>query len=291
MSLNVFVLGGTGLIGRGVVRELTGNGHTVIALSRSPASDKVLQALGARPVRGDMREPAGWRRHLNDADAFVQVAATFGDDMGAVDAVVIDALEEAASKRSEPLQVVYTGGCWLYGATGDEVADEERPFSPIPAFAWMVNHAERLAANDALRVAVIHPAMVYATGKGVFERFVDAARDRRPIQIWGAAETRWPLVHRDDLAVACRLVLEAGLTGHYNASAEVGVPVSRIAAVIAERARSTAGIEVRARKAVVAEHGDWAVGSTLDQRMSSERLRRTVGWVPRFIAFEGAQLF
>ena len=291
MSLNVFILGGTGLIGRGVVRELVAHGHPVNALSRSPASDKALEDLGARAVRGDMRAPEEWRNHPKDADAVVQVAATFDDDMGAVDAAVIDALEAGASERSEPLQVVYTGGCWLYGATGDEVADEARPFAPIPAFDWMVHHAKRLMANDALAVAVLHPAMVYAKGQGVFDRFVDAAREHRPIPIWGAAGTRWPLVHRDDLAVAYRLVLEAGLTGHYNVSAEVGVPVSRIAAVIADRAQSTSGIEVRSAVEVVAEHGDWAVGPTLDQQMASAALRRAVGWTPRFSAFEDAELF
>ncbi|MEM8663438.1 MAG: NAD-dependent epimerase/dehydratase family protein [Pseudomonadota bacterium] len=290
MALKVFILGGTGLIGSGVIRELVGHGHVVTALSRSPASDDRLRALGACPVRGDMREPDGWRGHLNSEDAVVHVAATFGDDMGAVDAAVIDALERVAPGRTEPLKVVYTGGCWLYGATGDEIADEGRPFAPIPAFAWMVEHARRLMANRELRTAVVHPAIVYAKGLGGFEHFIAAARKGEPIPVWGAPATRWPLVHQEDLAVAYRLALETRVRGHYNASAEIGVPVERIVAEIARRTGSSAGFTVRSAGDVIAEHGSWALGPMLDQQMTSAKLREAVDWNPTYADFAETEL-
>ena len=288
--MDIFVLGGTGLIGRGVVRELVHHGHRVDALSRSPASDRVLRALGARPVRGDMREPGVWCERIGERSAVVQVAATFDDDMAAVDALVLDALEGVADQRSRPLRIIYTGGCWLYGATGDKVADEARTFAPIPAFAWMVDHARRLTESDAFDAAILHPAMVYAKREGAFDRFIAATRENRPIPIWGSPETRWPLVHRDDLAVAYRLALEAGLMGHYNVAAEDGVRIERIAKEIACRTGSTAGITVRTIDEAVAEHGSWAVGPTLDQRMTAAKLREAAGWPPRHASFENAEL-
>ena len=288
--MDIFVLGGTGLIGRGVVRELVHHGHRVDALSRSPVSDTCLRALGARPVRGDMRDPEAWCERIGERSAVVQVAATFEDDMAAVDALVLDALEGVADQRSRPLRIVYTGGCWLYGTTGEEVADESRLFAPIPAFAWMVDHARRLMESDAFDAAILHPAMVYAKGEGAFDRFIAAARENRSTPIWGSPETRWPLVHRDDLAVAYRLALEAGLMGHYNAAAEDGVRVGRIADEIARRTGSTAGITVRTVDEVVAEHGSWAIGPTLDQRITAAKLREAAGWTPRHARFENAEL-
>ena len=76
----------------------------------------------------------------------------------------------------------------------------------------------------------------------------------------------------------------------HDVSAEVAVPVLRIASVIAERARSTAGVETRSAAKVVDEHGDWAVGPTLDQQMASATLRQAVGWTPQFNSLEDVEL-
>ena len=49
----MLLLGGTGFIGREVVRVAADAGWQVAALSRSEAGDVLLRRLGAAPVRGD----------------------------------------------------------------------------------------------------------------------------------------------------------------------------------------------------------------------------------------------
>ncbi len=57
--MKVGVTGGTGVVGRALVRHLVGEGHQVSALARTPASSTELMGLGATPVEGDVIDPPG----------------------------------------------------------------------------------------------------------------------------------------------------------------------------------------------------------------------------------------
>lgn len=281
--MRIFVLGGTGSIGTGIVLELRDSPHETLALSRSEAADAHLLAMGATPVRGDLRDPEAWVHKAVTSDAVVHAAATFADDMAAVDERVVTALIAAASTVGTRCRMLYTGGCWLYGETGDRVATEDHPFDPLPAFAWMIDHGRRLSDAPAFSTAIVHPAMVYHSGGGVFRGFVEAAREGRPIEIWGSPQTRWPLVHRSDLARAYRLLLERpDLEGHFNVVSEQAVRVGEIVDTVARAVGSGLPSMVRSIEEVVAEHGAWARGHALDQQMSAARLRSQTGWAPQF---------
>ena len=285
--MKVFILGGTGSIGTAIVAELVRRSHQVIGLSRSKKSDEQLSLVGARPFRGDLSAPSEWVNAAMSCDAIVQVAATFGDDMADVDAVAMSALIKAAEEQSELKRLIYTGGCWLYGETGDEIATEDRPFNPLQSFAWMIKHAEQLLQVRNLSTAVIHPAMVYhGNGGGVFSRFLSSAKTVNPIEIWGSAATRWPLIERTDLArVYCDLLERPDLTGYFNAVAEEGVAVSDIASSISEACGSQQEFVVRSVQDVVNENGAWAKGPTLDQQMSGQKLKAATGWKPQILNY------
>jgi len=285
--MQVFILGGTGAIGAAVVAELVKRNHQILALSRSAKSDELLLSAGATPFRGDLTEPDHWADTAISSDAIIQAAATFGEDMGDIDAKAMQALAAASDTRTEPTRLIYTGGCWLYGETGNEIATEDRQFDPLPAFSWMVTQAQMLLDAPQLRTAVIHPAMVYDMREGgVFHRFLSAAKAGQRIEIWGSKATRWPLIESSDLArVYCDLVERYDLEGFFNAVAEEGVTVGRITSVISEAYRSPAEPIIRSVGDVVKENGAWAKGPTLDQQMSARKLRSTVGWQPKFVDF------
>lgn len=215
---------------------------------------------------------------MSEIDGIIQAAATFEEDMGPVDRRVLTALARAAQTAGTRPRFIYTGGCWFFGETGDEIATEESPFNPLPEFDWMVENAARLAASSAFSTAIIHLAMVYSEEGGVFARFVENASKKELIEIWGNAGIRWPLVHRDNLASAYRLLLERpDLTGHFNASAQTGKKVGDIAAWFA----GASGIAVNPAEKAVAAYGKLAEGPMLDQQISSAKLRIVCHWVPR----------
>lgn len=273
--MHVFILGGTGTIGSAILSALQDGPHRVSALSRSTVSDERLRQLGATPLRGDLRRPTDWIAAALTADAIIHTAATFEDDMAMVDDRLVTALLDHARGRT---RLLYTGGCWLYGDTGGAIATETSRFDPIPAFDWMLRNSARLLDSPAFATAILHPAMVYTDTGGAFDRFLAAARAGQPVELWGSAETRWPLIHAADLARAYIALLDRpDLTGHFNAVAEAGVPVGDIARTLTNRPPI-----VLPRAEALARHGDWALGPMLDQVLSADKLRADTGWSPRF---------
>jgi nucleoside-diphosphate-sugar epimerase len=279
--MQILMLGGTGSIGSAVVTTLVRRGHEVTALARSDASERKLETMGAKVLRGDIRSPDRWLSAVDRVDGVIHAATDFGSDMAAIDQGLLDALLPQLSANARGQLFLYTGGCWLYGATGDSVATEVYPFDALPPFAWMLPAIRRVLTAPGIRGVVIHPAMVYEGLEGVFARFANDARSIGRVRVVGNERTRWPLVHRYDLATLYALALESSSPGQsYNAAAVEGLPVGIIARAIARRFGADETPVLREVDAVAAELGEWARGYALDQQMSGDKARRELGWHP-----------
>ena len=60
MHVNVFVTGGTGLVGRRLVQRLTQRGDAVVALTRRPEAARELLGAGVAIVDGDPMRAGDW---------------------------------------------------------------------------------------------------------------------------------------------------------------------------------------------------------------------------------------
>jgi nucleoside-diphosphate-sugar epimerase len=263
-----------------MVRALVKRGHEVAGLARSESSAKKLAACGALPVPGNIRKPEEWLAALVGCDGVIHVACDFGDAMQEVESRLLDSLLPSLARNA--CRFIYTGGCWLFGATGDRVATEATPFSPLPAFAWALQHMQRILETPGLEPITIHPAMVYAGDGGVFSDFARDAVAEKPIRIVGSANVRWPLVHSDDLADLYALALERGMAREsYIGAAIDGLRVGRIARAFARRyGGSGRDLEIVSADQISAELGEWARGYALDQQLSGEKARSILGWTP-----------
>jgi nucleoside-diphosphate-sugar epimerase len=202
--------------------------------------------------------------------------------MQEIESQLLDALLPCLAASGQKRKFIYTGGCWLFGATGDRVATEASPFSALPAFAWAQQHVRRILETSAIEPVIIHPAMVYERDGGVFSGFARDGAQRRPIRVVGSENVRWPLVHSDDLADLYVLALERGIACEsYIGSAVDGLSVGSIARAFARRHGGIdREIQIVSVDEITAELGEWARGYALDQQLSGEKARSKLGWKP-----------
>ena len=72
--MSIFVVGGTGTLGRPVVRQLVAAGFEVRGLARSSANVSQLRDLGAEPVRADLFDTAQMERALRGCKRVLHLA-------------------------------------------------------------------------------------------------------------------------------------------------------------------------------------------------------------------------
>lgn len=279
--MRVLTIGATGYLGGAAARGLRTAGHTVVAAARSAGSRAALEALGYEVVNGDVNDPAGLAGVAAGCDAVVYAVQLSGEDAERIETAALQALAGALDGSGKAL--IYTSGVWYYGATGERVAIEATPANPLPTGAArprLEAIVSALAARGG-RPVILRPGCVYGEGKGLPAIYVEQARSGGPVRTIGDGDNRWAVVHVADLAAIYALALDKAKPGDvFNATAR-SEPAQR---EIARAASLGSGRDGRVGRWPLEEAkaalGAWAAALALDQRVSSERAARELGWMP-----------
>lgn len=280
--MRIFVTGATGYIGSAVARALLRAGHAVTGLVRSREKAARLVADGMTAVYGDLDSPETYLGAAARCDAVVHCGFAFGPHAAETDAVATTALAELTRMGAGPRRFVYTSGTWVLGPCGPLPADEDSPLAPPAIVAWRPEH-ERLALSAADgdgMATVIRPGCVYGENGGLYGLMLKALYDERVVRVVGDGSNAWASVYLDDLAELYRLVLErAPKRAVYHATDGSADPVASVAEALVDAAGGGETLTVsleRARR----DLGALADGLALDQRVSSAKARRELGWRP-----------
>ena len=167
-----FVTGGSGFIGRVLVRRLLDEGNSVRALVRSKASADIVATLGAQPVRGELTDPSTWRDDVTGSDVVFHLAAE----------------TDIAADRARHDQVT---------VHGTQAAVDAARYARIPRFVHCGSEAALLAGEplvDADETAPLRPdsEAAYCAVKAAAEKIVLDANapdfatvSIRPRFVWG----------------------------------------------------------------------------------------------------------
>ena len=229
--MRVFVTGGTGLIGRNLVRRLLARGDQPVVLSRH--ADKFRRDPALRPVQvvqGDPTVAGAWDSALDGCDGVVNLAGhnLFADRWTArIKRTIRDSrvystehvVAAIAKARAKPKVLVQGSAVGYYGPHGDESLTEDSPsgadFMAVTCREW--EDAAAPVESLGVRLATIRTGIVLAKGEGalgtmtpLYKLFVGAA----PVGSGGsllkpATGLQWmSWVHIDDIVGLFLLALD-----------------------------------------------------------------------------------
>jgi dihydroflavonol-4-reductase len=230
--VRAFVTGGTGFIGKQLVRKLRARGDEVVALVRTPSK---ATDLDVEAVEGDLSNEDAIKRGVEGCDAVFHVGATYKvgipkDEHAAMyDANVrgtervIDAATEAGVKR-----IVYVSTGNVYGNTRGQVVDESYVRPQPPDFLSYYDETKYKAHQAALEriakgapVVIVQPGGVYGPDDpSELGNMIDQARTGK-LKLRLFPEAGFNFIFVDDVADGILLAHDKGRIGEaYNIAGE-----------------------------------------------------------------------
>jgi nucleoside-diphosphate-sugar epimerase len=273
--MKIFLTGGSGYLGQATIAELVRRGHAVEALARSDRSAQAVADAGAVAVRGALRDLDVLNHAAARAEGVIHLAqATSADE----DLAAATAMQDGVGAGT----YVHTGGSWVYGDTKG-VRDETAPWNPPSVVAWRkaVEDAVLARAAGGGRPVVVQPGPIYGGDHGLInDFFIKPGKEKGAIPYIGDGANQWALVHVDDVASLYVAALSAK-----GGSVYLGVGDAHpTAKAVAEALARGAGLDGKTVSITLeqarADMGPIADAFALDQRLTSAKARRELGWAP-----------
>jgi 2-alkyl-3-oxoalkanoate reductase len=217
LTMQILVLGASGVLGRQVVPRLVERGHAVRAIVRRAEQARALQVTGAEPVLGDILDQESLHAAARNCDAILHLATAIprtGDgDWSRNDRIRREGTDNllAAAAANGVGRYVQQSIAMLYGDTGRSVVDESAPLQPTARIQSAAD-MEKMVRRARLDWCILRGGMFYGAGAGLEEEWRHAAQQGELV-LPGDGSDLISLVHVVDMARAVLVAVEYASSG------------------------------------------------------------------------------
>ena len=191
----VTVFGGTGFLGRYIIRTLTSRGYRVRVACRNPHTSIRVQALGnvgqVQIVQANLRYRWSIDRAVADADHVINLVGIMNESgrqrFGALHIAGARAVAEAAKAA---------------GATLTHTSALGADIDSLAAYARTKAQGERVVSEAMPEAVIMRPSIVFGPEDKFFNRFANMARFSPFLPLIGGGQTKFQPVYVGDLAEA-----------------------------------------------------------------------------------------
>lgn len=301
--MRIFIVGGTGAIGRQLLPLLVDHGHTVVATSRSVHKSAELSGLGAEPVMLDVLDAKATAEAIAASKPDVvlhQATALSGTfDLRNMDRFFTmtnqlrttgtDNVLAAARAAGVERVIAQSYSGWPNERTGTGLKTEADPLDEEPTARSRqsiaaIKHVETVVpAASGLTGVVLRYGGFYGPGTslGVGGEIVEMVRKRR-FPIVGDGAGVWSFIHIRDAATATLAALDHGDAGVYNVVDDEPAPVRDWLPTLAE------ALGARPPRHVPAWLARFVIGATGVRMMTESRgssnakAKKVLDWQPAY---------
>jgi nucleoside-diphosphate-sugar epimerase len=237
----------------------------------APLAD-LARELGARAIAVDLARPETLPRAMMTGAVVVHLAPPALPD-GAAESALAAAAHDAD-------RIVYVSSTGVYAAAGGASVDESWQVAPATA-----SGAARVAAEAALRagparVVILRAAGIYGPGRGVAARLREGT-----FRVIGDGRAHTSRIHVDDLAAAIVAAGSAAAPSDiYNVADDDPAPTGEYA----DTAAALLGLPPPPRVPADTVPAEVAGMLLADRRIDAGRLKRELGWAPRYPSWRDA---
>ena len=282
--MKVLVTGASGFLGTAVCAGLLERGHAVAALTRRPGS----APDGVEELKGDLTDGEGVRTALAAArpEAVVHLAAEIASqrDEAKIREVNVHGtarLVEACGAVNSPKFVF--ASTVVTGEAGGELLTEGTELPVATPYGRSKQEGERLLQASGLSAVVIRPGHVYGPGGWYEHEFVRRLRQPGRFVVVGSGRNWWDVVHVTDAAGAFVAAVEDAPPGAlYHLADDDPITLYDFAALTAEALGVGRPRRIPAGLARLVAGRDPVTAVVRSARTSNERIKRELGWSPRF---------
>ena len=281
--MRVLVIG-AGYIGLPLAETLASQGHSVFALRRTPPPTA---SPGVQWLSADLTQLTSLQRLPHDYDWVVNCAASSHGGVEDYRRVYLEGTRNILAWLcpTPPQKYVYTSSTSVYAQADGSLVNERSPADPGSETSRVLLETEQLlrdAARERFPAVILRVAGIYGPGRGYWLKQFLAGEAR----IEGTGDRWLNMIHRDDVIGAIITALKRGQPGEtYNVVDNEPVTQRALFGWLAERFNRP--LPSTAPEQAGANHKR----ALTNKRISNQRLRTELGWVPRYPTFrEGFDL-
>ena len=292
--MSYLVVGGTGFIGRHLVRQLAQAGCRVRIFDRAP--QPVTLEQGVEYVQGNLGDVTAMRQAVSGCEVVFHLACTTypktsnSDPAYDIESNVLGTLQLldiciAAKVR----RIVFSSsGGAVYGIPHIVPIPEEHPTEPICSYGitklMIEKYLHLYYVLHGLDYMILRPANAYGEGQapdrgqGAVAAFLGRVARDQPIEVWGDGSVVRDYVHVDDIARALLMIAEQTPRDRVlNVGSGTGTTLNELIHLI----RSVTGRDVEVR---------YTPGRVFDVPavvLDIHRIQEQVGWQPQVMLNDG----
>lgn len=218
--MEIFITGGSGFLGKRLIKKLQAEGYSITALSRSPSSDSEFEKLNIKTVRGSLSDISNWSGQLKGKDVVIHAASPIDvwgdwDELRHDIAIATEQLYQESDRNQVGRFIYLSSESVLQDKDALLDIDERFPYpdEPNSYYGKAKKLAEQALLNSSLNTEciVLRPTFIWGKGSPQLPNLVDKVKSGQ-FKWVDQGRAMMEMVHVENVVEAVRLALTAGQT-------------------------------------------------------------------------------